>query len=103
MVYCSKCGKQNEEGAEFCVDCGAALNTVTGEKRWDERGRRREAECFGLPRGGAVFGLFIGIMILLIGLQQVLGFNIDLGPFVIIVVGLLFVAGALYGLVRRRS
>jgi len=91
MVYCSKCGKQNEEGAEFCVDCGAA------------RGRRREAECFGLPRGGAVFGLFIGVMILLLGLQQVLGFNLDLGPFVIIVVGLLFVAGALYGLAHASS
>ncbi len=103
MVYCSKCGKQNDEGAEFCVDCGAALSAVTGEKGWGERGRRRENECFGLPRGGAIFGLFIGIMILLLGLQQVLGFDIDLGPFVIIVVGLLFVAGALYGFVRQRS
>lgn len=103
MVYCSKCGKQNEEGAEFCVDCGAALYAEVSEKKQDERERRRENECFGLPRGGAVFGLFIGVIIIVLGLQQVFGFNIDLGPLVIIVVGLLFIAGAIYGLVRRRS
>ena len=102
MVYCSKCGKQNEEGAEFCVDCGAALYAEVSEKRRVER-RRREDECFGLPRGGTVFGLFIGLIIIAVGLQQIFGFNIELGPFVIIVVGLLFVAGAIYGLVRGRS
>ena len=66
-------------------------------------GRRREDECFGLPRGGSIFGLFIGIIIIFVGLQQLLGWNIDVGPFAIIVVGLLIAAGALYGLTRRRS
>ncbi len=66
-------------------------------------GRRRDDECFGLPRGGSIFGLFIGIIIIFVGLQQAFGWNIDVGPFAIIIVGLLMAAGALYGLVRRRS
>ncbi|MCK5626072.1 hypothetical protein KAI11_04380 [Candidatus Bathyarchaeota archaeon] len=95
MVYCSKCGKQNDEAGEFCVDCGASLSS---EKI--ERGRKEEG-CFGLPGGGAIFGLFIGIIIIIVGLQQVLGFSIDVGPFAIIIVGLLFIAGAIYGFTRR--
>jgi hypothetical protein len=66
-------------------------------------GRRREDECFGLPRGGSIFGLFIGIIIIFVGLQQAFGWNIDVGPFAIIIVGLLMAAGAIYSLTRRRS
>jgi len=66
-------------------------------------GRRREDECFGLPRGGSIFGLFIGIIIIFLGLQQAFGWNIDVGPFAIIIVGLLIAAGAIYRLTRQRS
>jgi hypothetical protein len=59
-------------------------------------------ECFGLPRGGAIFGLFIGIIIIIVGLQQVFGWTIDIGPFVTIMFGLLVLAGAIYGLTRTR-
>jgi hypothetical protein len=125
MVYCSYCGEQNEEDSEFCFKCGANLKGTPvksaeerfekaieesaeqfGERmeRWGEdMGKRAEKECFGLPGGGAIFGLFIGIIIIIMGLQQVLGWRIDIGPFVIIVIGLLFTAGAIYGLTRRRS
>lgn len=103
MVYCAKCGKQNEDNVEFCVDCGGALYPERRGRRRDIRERRKKDECFGLPGGGAIFGLFIGIIIIIFGLQQVLGVNIDVGPFAIIIVGLLFVAGAIYGLTRRRS
>lgn len=98
MVYCHKCGTNNEEGTEYCVNCGVAL--------YPERGRRRQSEerdmCFGLPRGGAIFGLFIGIIIILAGLNELYGWQIDLGPFAIIVVGILIATGAIYGLSRRR-
>jgi hypothetical protein len=60
-----------------------------------------EQECFGLPRGGAIFGLFIGIIIIIVGLQQFFGWDIDVGPLAIIIIGVLFIAGALYGLMRR--
>jgi len=101
MVYCSKCGKQNEDDVEFCVDYGAVLYPERSAQKRDFRKRRREDECFGLPRGGAIFGLFIGLIIIIIGLQQVFGLNIDIEPFATIVVGLLFTAGAIYGLTRR--
>ena len=60
-----------------------------------------ENECFGLPRGGAIFGLVIGIIIVLFGLINFFNWNIDLGPLVTIIVGVLIAAGAIYGLSRR--
>ena len=102
MVYCTKCGKKNENDAEFCVDCGAALFSEKNEQKRDFKEGRKEDECFGLPRGGTIFGLFIGIIIIIVGLSQIFGWNIDFGPFAIIIVGLLVTAGGIYGLMRKR-
>ena len=99
MVYCSKCGTDNEEDTKFCVKCGAELYPERGVRR---RPVRRD-ECFGLPRGGAIFGFVIGLIIILVGLRELLGWRIDIGPFATIIVGVLFLAGALYGLSRRSS
>jgi uncharacterized membrane protein YvbJ len=97
MVYCQQCGTDNEEDAEFCVKCGATLNM--------ERGRRRppkkQDECFGLPQGGSIFGIIFGIMIILFGARELLGWKIDFGPFLIIVVGILIIAGAIYKSQRK--
>jgi uncharacterized membrane protein YidH (DUF202 family) len=35
-------------------------------------------------------------VIILVGIQQLMGWNFDLGPFMIIIVGILIAAGALY-------
>jgi hypothetical protein len=96
MVTCTKCGRENEEGAKFCVNCGAALGRV------ERRKKRVEDECFGLPRGGAIFGLFIGAIIILWGLSEVFGWEIEVWTFAIIIIGVLIIAGAIYGLTRRR-
>lgn len=71
--------------------------------------RRVRDECFGLPHGGAIFGLFIGVIIIVAGILFFLreagwiAGDIDiLGPVAAIVFGLLIVAGAIYGLTRRR-
>jgi len=104
MVYCIKCGTKNEEDAVVCVKCGASLGA---RPAWTRERRRPEKECFGLPHGGAIVGLIIGIIIILVGLSQVPGIlpEIDLGkyiwPFIIIVFGILIVAGALYSYSRR--
>ena len=98
MVYCSECGADNEEGTKFCVKCGATLYPETGRV---ERPKKPD-ECFGLPRGGSIFGILIGIVIILVGLRELFGWNIDFGPFAIIIVGILFAAGAIYGLTRKR-
>ena len=99
MVRCTDCGDENPDDIECCSECGSHLYAI-GESK---KNTRKKDECFGLPRGGAIFGLFIGLIIIIVGLQQVFGLDIDVGPFAIIVVGLLFAAGAIYGLTRRRS
>lgn len=107
MVYCTKCGTKNEEDALVCVKCGASLVTRPAWGRERRRREKEEQECFGLPHGGAIVGLIIGIIIILVGLSQVPGIlpGIDIGkyiwPLIIIVFGILIVAGALYKYSRR--
>jgi uncharacterized membrane protein YvbJ len=103
MVYCVKCGTNNPDDARVCTKCGAQLYT-TGESR---HYRRMEDECFGIPRGGTIVGLAIGIIILLWGviwfLQQsgVIAQNIEVWPFAVIIFGVLIIVGAFYGMRRR--
>jgi len=71
--------------------------------------RRVRDECFGLPHGGAIFALFIGVIIIVAGIflflretGWIVG-DIDiLGPVAAIVFGILIVAGGIYSLSRRR-
>jgi hypothetical protein len=66
-----------------------------------------EEECFGLPHGGAIVGIAIGVIILLWGiftLAQQAGLitqAVDIWPLALIIFGILIVAGALYGLSRK--
>lgn len=111
MVYCTKCGTKNEDDAKVCTECGATLEVSRHERKqrsgddcFGPRERRHmEDECFGLPYGGAVVGIIFGIIIVFIGLAILMGFNIWnlLGPAVIVIVGILIIAGALYGMRRR--
>jgi amino acid transporter len=63
--------------------------------------RRKENECFGLPNGGSIAGLVIGLIIILWGLTAVLGIDFPLWALIIIIFGTLMVAGALYSISRR--
>jgi len=98
----------NDDNAEFCVKCGASLRTGTYESRRWER-RRAESECFGLPHGGAIVGLAIGIIVLLWGFFSLarqagwINWTPDLWYVVIIVVGVLLVAGAAYKMNRSKQ
>lgn len=116
MVYCVKCGQKNEDDAEVCSKCGEPLY---GSKRATTRRedtcfgpqeeRRFEEECFGLPYGGAIFGIIFGIIILIFGVAWVIsttiGIEIDvwkyIGPFLVIIIGILIIAGVSYRLSRR--
>jgi hypothetical protein len=102
MVYCSKCGTQNPDTNNVCSNCGSPLYTVgqryPGSDR--EHYRRMENECFGLPNGGMIVGIVIGVIIILVGLslflQTTIGIRIDLWPFILIIFGVLILLGALY-------
>jgi len=103
MVYCTKCGTKNEEDAVVCIKCGASLVARPPWRR--ERWRPEEKECFGLPHGGAIAGLVIGIIIILAGISwlvsEVYEIKLEIWPFIVIIFGILVLAGALYGLSRR--
>lgn len=117
MVYCSKCGAKNKDDAKKCAKCGETLYPPSLEKEIERRAetcfgprRRREPhmeECFGLPRGGAIFGMVVGLIIILFGVSWILSryFNvsIEIWPIIVIIVGVLIIAGVLYGLRREQQ
>jgi hypothetical protein len=118
MVYCTKCGADNADDARYCIKCGAFLGIVQEKdigrrmEEWGEEfGRRAEEwgeqfgrgeDCFGLPHGGTIAGVFFGLIIILLGLFWITGYNWEyLGSGILIILGVLIIAGALYGLTRR--
>ncbi|MFA5364095.1 MAG: zinc ribbon domain-containing protein [Candidatus Bathyarchaeia archaeon] len=100
MVYCTKCGTKNDDDAALCVNCKEPLNVYQTMRR--ER-HRKESECFGLPHGGQIAGLVLGLIIILWGLSTVPGLNFGryLWAFIIVIFGSLMVLGALYSMRRR--
>jgi len=100
MVYCTKCGTKNEDSAVTCVNCKVALSSYQTIRR--ER-RRKENECFGLPNGGSIAGLVIGLIIILWGVTSIL--DVSLGDYlwalIIVIFGTLMVTGALYSMRRK--
>ena len=105
MVTCTKCGAQNEEDAKFCVNCGARIEVRRerhGGSCFEPEGRI-EHECFGLPHGGAIIGIIIGMFIIVYGFGMI--WELDIGRYTgalfVVIIGLLIVAGAIYGILRR--
>ena len=101
MVYCTKCGTENEENAETCKNCGANLNPPAYKFRrrdWDP-----EDDCFG-GRSRTTWPILIGAFLILLGLSSLLGDTFwwasfdQLWPLFIIAIGVLIVSNAF----RRR-
>jgi hypothetical protein len=65
-------------------------------ERAEQFGKRMEEECFGLPGGNSIIGILIGLAIILWGASELMGWDLDLGPYAIIIFGVLIVAGVLY-------
>jgi uncharacterized membrane protein YvbJ len=123
MVYCVKCGENNSNDATFCVKCGEHLmDSPDNEGDWERRidawgedvGQRAEQwgkriereiddECFSSSHDGAIAGIIVGIIILLLGVAVLANVNIwsYLGPLAVIVVGILLIAGVVYRWIRR--
>ncbi len=112
MVYCTKCGTKNKDELTICAKCGASLQGTLPERKYRAEGdcfgprerREMEAGCFGLPYGGAIVGIVFGLIIVFLGLAIFLDWtNIwtYVWPFILVIVGILIIAGALYGMRRR--
>ena len=105
MVYCSKCGTQNPDNATVCSNCGAPLYTVGQQYPGSEREayKRVEGECFGLPHGGLIVSIIIGLIVIFVGLGlflQASGYAVNFWPIIwpllLIIFGVLILLGALY-------
>lgn len=111
LTYCTNCGTKNEDEAKFCIGCGVRLDETVGLGREIEetclgpRDKRYFEDCFGLPHGGTIVGLVIGILIVMWGLvwalRQVL--FVPIWQFTIIVFGILIVVGAVYGIRKGKE
>jgi uncharacterized membrane protein YvbJ len=116
MVYCHNCGAENEEDENYCSKCGEPLKEDDKRRtRWERRQRRRNEcfgmeqrqrerdECFGLPGGNIILPLIIGVILILAGLSSIYGFQYlqYLGPALIVLIGLLIIAGAIYRARRK--
>ena len=107
LVYCTKCGTKNDDDANVCIKCGENLEGPPRSRRYEYR--RKEQECFGIPRGGTIVGLAIGFIIILWGLimllQQpdigILPEGLSIWPFALVIFGILIIIGAYFGLRRR--
>ena len=72
-MNCPKCGSENLDDARFCAGCGAALDGAGDIRRAVSRDRGDQM-CFG-PSSGALPGLVIGAIIIMVGLASVFGGN----------------------------
>jgi hypothetical protein len=107
LVYCTKCGTLNPDGATNCSNCGAPLYGANVENRpytQQERRQRYYAEGYGHRRRGSGFGLLIaGLIIILVGLALFFGtlglFFQYFWPIVIVLIGVWLLAR---GLMRNR-
>jgi len=91
MVYCTKCGTNNADGAAVCVNCGAPLQGASGESRPYVRHGTYAREYNYHRRGTPVLGIFIGLIIIFAGfallVSEVYGVDIPWGPIIIIFIG----------------
>lgn len=90
MVHCTRCGEKNEEDAQNCSSCGAPLRLEGGKRH-----RREWDACFGVPMKGNFWGILVGIMIVLWGAFELLGFDFDFWAVIAIVIGLVIVVNML--------
>ena len=106
MVYCTKCGNNNADGAAVCVNCGAPLEGASGESRPYVRHGNYEREYGYRRRGTPVIGIFIGLIIIFAGfallVSEVYGVDIPWGPIIIIFIGVFVLARLLQVRSRRR-
>ena len=94
LVYCTKCGTENQDNDNVCKNCGASLRPPAYIKSRRDRGM--EDECFG-GRSRTMFPIIIGVFIILVGLSSLLENTYfwarfdRLWPLFIIAIGLMIV------------
>jgi uncharacterized membrane protein YvbJ len=114
MVYCHNCGTKNDDDSEFCSKCGEPLKDV---RDYDRRRHHRDHHhrerdecfgsdkngCFGLPHGNIIGPVIAGVVLILIGISSIYGFDIwnVFWPVLLVILGILILAGAIYSTRKR--
>jgi hypothetical protein len=95
MVYCSKCGTLNPDDANVCSKCGGPLHPTAGQEYGPHWRRRQYRDEYYARRGSGWGGLFVGIIIIVVGLTlllpQIYGISINWSAgwaIIVIIVGL---------------
>jgi hypothetical protein len=105
MVYCTKCGTNNAEGATVCVQCRTPLYGTSGEGRLYWRYEWYEREYGFHRRSGAIAGIVIGLIIIFVGFSllvaELYDINIPWGPIIIILFGVFILVRLFQGRRRR--
>ena len=115
MVYCAKCGTKNGGDAKSCKKCGEKLYPSRPREETKPKGdscfgpskrrERHEQECFRVPRLGAIFGITIGLLIILFGVGLILSRNygtaVEIWPLAVVIFGIMVVAAVLSASRRR--
>ena len=83
------------------ISCGAELYPEKINKR-EYREKEAEEECFGLPYGRAIVGIIIGIIIIIAGVSWLTNINIDMWPAIVIIFGVLIIAGVISKISRKK-
>lgn len=98
LVYCTKCGTENDDDALVCRNCGASIKPPPYKVY---RRRRDDDICFGGQRGVPVWGIIFGIFIILAGVISLLEREYrwaswdKLWPLFVVAIGLIIVINAL--------
>lgn len=106
MVYCTKCGINNVDGATVCVSCGAPLHGANGKDKRRVRYGRYEGTSGFTGRGRPIMGVFIGLIMLFAGFSllvaEIYGVDIPWGPIILILVGVFILVRFFQVRSRRR-
>ncbi len=99
-MFCSKCGKENTEGALFCAGCGAGLmgGQLVKKTKWSTA-----AGIIDIAAGGfsLVTLLFMTVFLFIVaGSDEVPPF-LALIPLVMLIPGVLAIVGGIFALQRR--
>ena len=69
MMYCTKCGKQNEDNARFCAFCGAPLkqggNTENTEPADGQGNVRKTKEKKNRSKAGKILLILLPVLVVL--------------------------------------
>lgn len=93
VIFCSKCGAENNKGSDFCVSCGTPLNGAVNTQKTEIVKENTRTTEFVIGLIGAIFGFLGAFIAFLIGAFVVDALISGISAFLASIVGII---GAIY-------